>query len=116
MIRKAETKKERKEIRHRRIRTKIFGVPEKPRLSVYKSNKYIYAQLINDVEGKTLLAIDSRKMKDKRKKERKCIIFRSTVAICPTEQALERMLISKIMRRGSLSRRKLLARRNERSE
>jgi len=38
----------------RSIRKKISGTPERPRLSVFKSNKAIYAQLINDAEGTTL--------------------------------------------------------------
>ncbi len=42
--------------RHKRIRAKIFGTLKRPRLSVFKSNKYIYAQLIDDENGKTLAA------------------------------------------------------------
>lgn len=40
--------------RHRRIRKKIVGMPDRPRLCVFRSHSYLYAQLINDVEGKTL--------------------------------------------------------------
>ncbi|MFO7155209.1 MAG: 50S ribosomal protein L18 [Pseudomonadota bacterium] len=43
-----------RERRARRIRKKISGTPERPRLSVYKSNKHIYAQVIDDTVGKTL--------------------------------------------------------------
>lgn len=42
--------------RKRRIRKKIFGTEERPRLCVFKSNRHIYAQMINDVEGTTLAA------------------------------------------------------------
>ena len=42
--------------RHRRVRKKISGTPERPRLAVYRSNKHIYAQLIDDMAGKTLAA------------------------------------------------------------
>jgi len=42
--------------RHKRVRAKVFGTHEKPRLSVFKSNKYIYAQLIDDENNKTLIA------------------------------------------------------------
>lgn len=42
-----------------RIRKKVSGTPEKPRLSVFKSNKAIYAQLINDLDGVTLAAASS---------------------------------------------------------
>ena len=44
----------------RRVRGKISGTSELPRLSVYKSNKEIYAQLIDDKEGKTLVSASSR--------------------------------------------------------
>ena len=53
-----ETAKER-----RRKRTGVFGTEEKPRLSVFRSNKYIYAQLINDREGITLVTIDDKTRK-----------------------------------------------------
>jgi large subunit ribosomal protein L18 len=43
----------------RSIRKKVQGTAESPRLSVYKSNKSIYAQLINDVDGKTLASATS---------------------------------------------------------
>ena len=40
--------------RHRRVRAKISGTPERPRLNVFRSNRHIYAQLIDDVNGVTL--------------------------------------------------------------
>lgn len=42
--------------RHNRLRKKVFGKHERPRLSVFRSNTHIYAQVINDVEGRTLAA------------------------------------------------------------
>ena len=42
--------------RHKRIRNKISGTPERPRLSVFRSTKHIYAQIIDDVNGITLVA------------------------------------------------------------
>ncbi len=48
-----------RERRHMRVRKKIFGTAERPRLSVYRSEKHIYAQLIDDIEGKTLVAASS---------------------------------------------------------
>mgnify|MGYP002662135006 FL=1 len=49
----------------RRVRGKISGSAELPRLSVYKSNKEIYAQLIDDKDGKTLASASSRTLKAK---------------------------------------------------
>ncbi len=42
--------------RHRRVRGKVVGTVERPRLAVYRSNKGVSAQLIDDVEGRTLAA------------------------------------------------------------
>ena len=46
-------------IRHARVRKKISGTPEMPRLCVYRSNKYIYAQVIDDTKGVTLVQASS---------------------------------------------------------
>lgn len=48
-----------RERRHRRVRKKVFGVPGQPRLCVFKSRRHIYAQIINDLEGRTLVAASS---------------------------------------------------------
>lgn len=48
----------------RRVRGKIHGTEERPRLSVYRSNKQIYAQVIDDASGKTLVSASSLKMDD----------------------------------------------------
>ncbi|NLX61428.1 MAG: 50S ribosomal protein L18 [Tissierellia bacterium] len=55
MIKKLSRNELRKK-RHRRVRKKINGTPERPRLNIYKSNSHIYAQIINDVDGHTLVA------------------------------------------------------------
>ncbi len=52
----------RKARRARRVRAKIFGTPERPRVSIYRSNKYIYAQVIDDSVAKTLVACSSQKL------------------------------------------------------
>ena len=53
MITKTDRKAERTR-RHKRVRTKISGTAERPRLCMYRSNTNIYAQIIDDVAGKTL--------------------------------------------------------------
>ena len=45
-----------RKIRHERVRKKISGTPDRPRLCVFRSNKHIYAQVIDDVAGNTLAA------------------------------------------------------------
>jgi large subunit ribosomal protein L18 len=57
-----EAKRAHKNKRRARIRRKIFGTAERPRLSVYRSNVHIYAQLIDDLEGHTIVAADSREV------------------------------------------------------
>ena len=47
--------------RHRRVRKKVVGTPERPRLAVFRSNRHIYAQLIDDFAGKTLAAASTLK-------------------------------------------------------
>ena len=53
MITKVDKNKARKK-RHLRVRKKISGTPARPRLSVFRSSKHIYAQLIDDISGRTL--------------------------------------------------------------
>ncbi|MBA3473347.1 MAG: 50S ribosomal protein L18 [Rubrobacter sp.] len=55
-------KRGQKNRRRGRIRRKIFGTAERPRLSVYRSNVHIYAQLIDDLGANTLVAADSREV------------------------------------------------------
>ena len=45
--------------RHKRVRAKVSGTAERPRLAVYRSNAHIYAQIIDDVNGVTLCAASS---------------------------------------------------------
>lgn len=42
--------------RHRRVRRRVFGVQERPRLNVFRSLKHIYAQVVDDTQGRTLAA------------------------------------------------------------
>lgn len=51
-----ETRRELRIRRHKRIRKTVSGTPERPRLSVYKSHNNIYAQIIDDTSGRTLVS------------------------------------------------------------
>ena len=55
MVSKTDRKLERAR-RHKRVRTKISGTAERPRLCIYRSNTNIYAQIIDDVQGMTLVS------------------------------------------------------------
>jgi large subunit ribosomal protein L18 len=60
---KPELKREKRFRRHRKVRAKISGTSQRPRLCVFKSNKHIYAQLIDDEKGRTLVAASDREIK-----------------------------------------------------
>jgi len=63
-------KQQRRESRHRRVRAKVQGSAERPRLAVYKSNTRLTAQIIDDNEGKTLVAVSSNSEKGTTPRER----------------------------------------------
>jgi len=58
MIKRPDTNAQRKK-RHKRVRGKIAGTPERPRLNVFRSGKHIYAQVIDDTKGVTLCSASS---------------------------------------------------------
>jgi len=58
MIKRPDTNAQRKK-RHKRVRSKITGTPERPRLNVFRSEKHIYAQIIDDINGVTLCSASS---------------------------------------------------------
>ncbi len=61
------TRRERIRKKHLRVRKKVFGTSERPRLSVYKSLKHIYAQIIDDTKGITLVSASTldRELREK---------------------------------------------------
>ena len=58
MINRPDTSAQRRK-RHKRVRGKISGTPERPRLNVFRSEKHIYAQIIDDIKGVTLCSASS---------------------------------------------------------
>lgn len=65
--------------RHKRVRAKIQGSPKRPRVAVFKSNRYTYAQVIDDEAGKTLASVsnhDGKKSKTKTKTKKSEGAFR----------------------------------------
>lgn len=59
-------RKESRQKRHKRIRAKAFGTADVPRLCVFRSNKHIHAQLIDDSSGKTILSINDIEKSEKK--------------------------------------------------
>ena len=70
---KIRTKKSRRVMRHVRVRRKVGGTSERPRLSVYRSLNHVYAQVIDDSQGVTLAAASSleQAVKDRNADKRK---------------------------------------------
>jgi len=65
-----KTKQEKRYRRHRRVRAKIKGTAKVPRLCVFRSNKHIYAQLIDDEKGKTLISASNLDIKTQTKNKK----------------------------------------------
>ena len=63
------TKQERRNKIKARIRGKVSGTAERPRMTVFRSNKQIYVQLVDDSEGKTLVSASSKGMEEGTKTE-----------------------------------------------
>jgi large subunit ribosomal protein L18 len=68
---KKESKKEKRYRRHKRVRGKIFGTAQRPRLCVFRSAKHIYCQLINDEKGQTLASASDLELKKSKAKSQK---------------------------------------------
>jgi large subunit ribosomal protein L18 len=92
---KAMEKKVRRVRRHARVRTKVSGTATRPRLAVFRSNRFIYAQLIDDQGGKTLLAADSRNEKGKSARERAAAVGKIVA-----EEALKQKIETVVFDRG----------------
>lgn len=65
------SKTEQRTRRHRRIRAKVSGIAERPRLAIFKSNSFIYAQLIDDTKGATLAAASDMGLQSDKKAKTK---------------------------------------------
>ncbi|MBI4363654.1 MAG: 50S ribosomal protein L18 [Candidatus Doudnabacteria bacterium] len=57
-----------RKLRHHRVRAKIIGTAQKPRMNVFRSLNHVYVQLIDDAAGKTLVAASSKEVSQKIKK------------------------------------------------
>lgn len=66
-MQKKFNRNEARKFRHKRVRKKIYGTPERPRLNVYRSNNHIYAQIIDDTNGHTLISASTldKELKEK---------------------------------------------------
>lgn len=88
-------KKQEKRIRlKKKIRTKILGTSERPRLSVFRSNKFIYAQLIDDTKGVTIVSA-SDMLETKGKKSDRSVEIGKEVAKLAIEKGIKNVVFDR---------------------
>lgn len=63
------TKQIKRYTRHRRVRSRIFGTSDRPRISVFRSNKNIFAQLVDDEKSNTIVSASSSELRNKSSKK-----------------------------------------------
>ena len=97
MVKKTDRKLERTR-RHIRVRTKVSGTAERPRLCVYRSNSNIYAQIIDDVAGNTLVSASTLDKSVKTKKSNKEAA--KEVGALIAKKALEKNIKTVVFDRG----------------
>jgi len=92
-MKRKKDKKSSREARHKKIRKTVTGTLERPRLAVFKSSQHIYAQVIDDGRGHTLIAVSDKEVSDgKKTKKEKAIEVGELVA-----QRAEKEKITKVV-------------------
>ena len=90
--------------RHKRVRAKVKGTNEIPRLCVFRSGKHIYAQLIDDEKGRTIAAVSDRASKaqktQKQKKGKTKLVSAKDVGSSIARIALEKKISRAVFDRG----------------
>jgi large subunit ribosomal protein L18 len=87
--------KEKRLRRKKRVRAKIFGTKERPRLSVFRTNQHFYAQIINDEEGKTLIGVNSLQFKEKLTNKEKVLKVAEVLAEKAKEKGIEKIVFDR---------------------
>ena len=94
-------KQEKRHRRHRRVRAKIYGTAKIPRFCVFRSAIHIYAQLINDEDGKTLMAVSDLKIKKNKSQDKWSKVTKAKeVGGLIAKEALEKKIERVIFDRG----------------
>jgi large subunit ribosomal protein L18 len=87
--------KEKRLKRKKRVRAKIFGTKERPRLSVFRTNQNFYAQIIDDEEGKTLVGVNSLQFKEKLTNKEKVIKVAEVLAEKAKEKGIKKIVFDR---------------------
>lgn len=89
-----KTKQDKRERRHARIRAKISGTAETPRLAIFRSNRYMYVQLINDEAGTTMASADTRTFPGKKPMEA-AVLLGEAIATSGKEKGITRIVFDR---------------------
>jgi large subunit ribosomal protein L18 len=81
IMRTPKTREERRYRRHLRVRKKVTGTQERPRMVIFRSDKHIYAQLVDDVAGRTIATASSVKVGEGKKTEKAAEVGKQIAAI-----------------------------------
>ncbi len=96
-----KTQKEKNTRRHLRVRAKVSGTAEKPRLSVFRSNKNVFVQLIDDASGKTLVSASNTELKAKKSADAFVKVFQANeVGKLIAEKAVAKSITKAVFDRG----------------
>jgi len=99
MIMNQKAKRFLRERRHRRVRAKIKGTAERPRLSVFRSNRHMWVQMIDDVLGRTVVAASDRDPTVGKKEKRKDIARKLGASVA--KQASDKNITRAVFDRGT---------------
>src|SRR5918999_5661325 len=80
--------------RHLRVRKKVSGTAERPRLVVFRSDKHIYAQLVDDVAGRTIATVSSLKVGDGKKSDKAAEVGKQ-VAVLAKDKGITRVVFDR---------------------
>lgn len=99
---KCQAKRERRERAHLRARKRVVGTPERPRLAVYRSLRYVYAQLVDDSKGVTLAQASSldADVRSAFEGSAKCVAAAKAVGKAIAERAMQKGVDQVVFDRG----------------
>ena len=95
---KQKNVKSKRIVSHRRVRSKVVGSSERPRLSVYRSGKHVFLQLIDDEKGKTLFSASDKSLRGKKKITKSELSFETAKALA--KKAIESGIKKIVFDRG----------------
>lgn len=90
-----QLKRNKRQLRHGRVRAVVSGTTERPRLSVFRSASHIYAQLIDDATGKTLAQASSRELKGKAAKTDNSAEVGKAIAAAAKQKGIEQVVFDR---------------------